>query len=73
MLAIHNICRNVIKYVFSLGYYDFYRHHEDVTLNNNNNDNNNNNNNNNNKKGVFIVTKTRATSKSESLQARAYK
>ena len=45
MLAIHNICRNVIKYVFSLGYYDFYRHHEDVTLNNNNNNNNSNNNN----------------------------
>ena len=32
MLAIHDISRNVIKYVFSLGYYDFYRHHEDVTL-----------------------------------------
>ena len=32
MLAIHDISRNVIKYVFSLGYYDFHRHDEDVTL-----------------------------------------
>ena len=32
MLAIHDICRNVLKYVFSSGCYDFYRQHEDVTL-----------------------------------------
>ena len=32
MLAIHDICGNVIKYVFFLGHYDFYRHHEDLTL-----------------------------------------